>query len=422
MGSGKTQAAMAFMNAHPRQKFIYISPYKTDGPNVAAACPSLHFALPANIPAYSFSKTEHCRKLLERGKNIACTHELFKRYNRDVLDIIREQGYTLIIDEEVSVLEECDLHPDDLELLKAGGYVTDAPGGCIQPTERRYYGNAFKELFRVMESRSLNRCGEDSEEKYFYWQLPPDLLLAFEDVYILTFMFYCQDIRYMLDIGGITYQHIYIRRTGGGRYAFSDAPSYLPPYVAHLSEMIDIYEGENLNAVGRPQFPRECPLSMNWFSSKSDRADELRKNLINYFAHYTDGADSSRKMWGTYTDGPRNLLSRKGYAGGFVTFNMRGSNEYRNRDWLAYCVNIYMSPRIVTYYSRFGIEPNGDARALSTMIQWIWRSAIRDGQKIHIYIPSERMRGLLKAWIAEMESMARSGSWCKTEALENIAS
>lgn len=48
--------------------------------------------------------------------------------------------------------------------------------------------------------------------------------------------------------------------------------------------------------------------------------------------------------------------------------------------------------------------------ALSEMIQWIWRSAIRDGEDIYIYIPSERMRNLLSDWIDEVSSGVVGGA------------
>ena len=35
------------------------------------------------------------------------------------------------------------------------------------------------------------------------------------------------------------------------------------------------------------------------------------------------------------------------------------------------------------------------------MLQFIWRSAIRDGKEIWVYIPSIRMRNLLKQWIKQ---------------------
>ena len=40
-----------------------------------------------------------------------------------------------------------------------------------------------------------------------------------------------------------------------------------------------------------------------------------------------------------------------------------------------------------------------DGYALSEMIQFIWRSAIRNNEPIYCYIPSKRMRDLLQGYI-----------------------
>jgi hypothetical protein len=40
-----------------------------------------------------------------------------------------------------------------------------------------------------------------------------------------------------------------------------------------------------------------------------------------------------------------------------------------------------------------------DIFALSEMVQFIWRSAIRNEQQINVYIPSKRMRNLLEQWL-----------------------
>ena len=58
-----------------------------------------------------------------------------------------------------------------------------------------------------------------------------------------------------------------------------------------------------------------------------------------------------------------------------------------------------MNPFLVNFFSKRGIKVSQDEYALSEMIQWIWRSAIRNDEKIYIYIPSERMRNLLKNWL-----------------------
>jgi hypothetical protein len=42
------------------------------------------------------------------------------------------------------------------------------------------------------------------------------------------------------------------------------------------------------------------------------------------------------------------------------------------------------------------------------MLQWIWRSAIRNGKPVELYLPSRRMREILEAWIRECEEDYRT--------------
>ena len=59
------------------------------------------------------------------------------------------------------------------------------------------------------------------------------------------------------------------------------------------------------------------------------------------------------------------------------------------------------------FYAMHGVDVDEDLYALSIMIQWIWRSEIRDGSEIYIYVPSKRMRTLLINWI---DSVSKGGS------------
>ena len=86
--------------------------------------------------------------------------------------------------------------------------------------------------------------------------------------------------------------------------------------------------------------------------------------------------------------------------------NIRATNEYREATSVAYLVNRFLDPNLVKFFSMRGIEIDNDQFALSEMIQFIWRSAIRDNQPITVYIPSERMRGLLVGW---MNSISQKG-------------
>ena len=78
---------------------------------------------------------------------------------------------------------------------------------------------------------------------------------------------------------------------------------------------------------------------------------------------------------------------------------MRATNEYRDRTVVAYTINKYFNPVVKNFFTANGIEVDEDGFATSEMLQFIWRSGIRDGKHITIYIPSSRMRGLLQQWL-----------------------
>ena len=92
-------------------------------------------------------------------------------------------------------------------------------------------------------------------------------------------------------------------------------------------------------------------------------------------------------------------LYRKGYTKGFISSNLRATNEYRDRTAIAYLVNKYINPYIKNFFLSNGIEVYEDEYAISEMLQFLWRSGIRDGKHITVYIPSKRMRNLLIDWI-----------------------
>ena len=58
-----------------------------------------------------------------------------------------------------------------------------------------------------------------------------------------------------------------------------------------------------------------------------------------------------------------------------------------------------MNPFEQRFFSTYGVAIDNDGLALSTLLQWIFRSAIRDEKPIDIYIPSSRLRILLNRYL-----------------------
>ena len=411
MGSGKSSAAITYMNSNPNKRYIYITPYLEESERIKRACPELRFKEPSNkLPEYEFKKYNHTMELLKNGENITSTHNMFLRYSDEMLDIIKAGNYTLVIDEAVDVLRSSDLKKSDIQLLKDAGWAIENDEGHIEivpPGE--YDGNLAGEIVNLSKgNRIINIELDDSNIRdksasYYYWIFSKDIFEAFEDVYVLTYLFEAQSMKYYFDLNGMNFTIIGVSYKDGV-YSFSDKRDYIPEYTKTLSNKIHIFENKKMNDVGN----NKHSLSHTWLtrssSNASKRIDDLRKNVRNYFINYHKDKPASNKLWATFKTG-ESFLRGKGYYYNNIAFNAKATNNYKDRDVLAYCVNIFLQPNEKIYLLKNGVEVLEDRYALSVMIQWIWRSAIRDGKEIWIYIPSKRMRNLLINWINEVENL-----------------
>lgn len=405
MGTGKSSAAITYMNEHPNGKFIYITPYLEEAARIKEGCPALRFIEPSDrIEEYHFKKSEHTAALIKQGRNITTTHQAFKLYTEDMLADIKQFGYTLIIDEQMNVLEKYDCRAEDIRIAMDTGYIAENESGVFTLIRDDYHGTVFKEIFKFMKSRQLIRLTTQTElgemEHLFYWVFPPDLITSFKDVFVLTYMFEGQGFHHFLEMYHLPYEYIGIQRLEDGTFAFSDYPGYVPSYVHHLKDMIHIVDNEKLNRIGDDKYA----LSMSWFEKNVGNEDgvvRLKKNVYNCIHNIWRGVPSKKKLCGAFNKYAGEIRG-DGYTRSFLSFNARATNAYRKRQYLVYVVNIFANVGEKFFYHKHGVELDDDAYALSIMIQWIWRSAIRDGEEIYIYIPSKRMRTLLIDWIEEV--------------------
>ena len=413
MGSGKTSAAINYMNSHPTQKFIYITPYLEEAERIRNSCPNLHFREPSDkLKEFSFRKFEHTAELISSGANITSTHNMFLRYSDDMVDMIRKHNYTLIIDEAVDMLRPITIKPSDLEFLKNGGWASIKDGVFKVELPSDYKDGVFSKVASLSRGNRLVSFADTGENGFYYWLFSKDIFMAFKDVFVLTYLFDAQTMKYYFDLSGIKYENIGIARHNND-YTFCDTPQYIPEYVKELKDKIHIFDNAKINSVG----DNKCSLSATWFERSGETANkhkkELKRNIDNFFNHYHRGEPSKVRLWATYKSGESSLRA-KGYSRSNIAFNAKATNSYRHKQVLAYCVNIFMVPIEKNYLINSGVDVKEDKYALSVMLQWIWRSAIRDGQEIWIYIPSKRMRNLLKDWIEDTQKQ-----YCELNNTEN---
>ena len=407
MGQGKSSSAITYMNEHTDNKFIYITPYLEEAKRIHDACPELHFIEPNKDWVHQNSKITHTQELIMQGRNIATTHQAFKLYTSAMLDAVREQEYTLIIDESVELLEQYEIEEDDVELLVAGGYV-EKDDDIYTLVNDNYKGRKFTDVLRLMRTRQLMRSSNE-ESPFFYWILSPELMTSFKDVFILTYLFKGQSMFNFLQMYDIPYTNIGISReevNGEYIYRFCEGQNYIPDYVEHIKDMIEVVDDKKLNAIGMD----ENALSLNWFGkADTEEINQLKRNTYNVFRNIWDESKAAERMWATFKDA-KEKIKGKGYSDAFTVLNQRATNELRDRLYLAYICNIYMNVNEKKFFYKHGLSVNEEMYALSTLVQWIWRSAIRDGEKIHLYLPSSRMRRILTDW---MDSLEKGGAYDK---------
>lgn len=406
MGSGKTESAITYINEHPDKKFIYITPYLDEANRIKRGCPDAHFVEPSSrLKEMDFKKLNHIASLIKQGRNITSTHAAFRRYTQEMLRDIRSQEYTLIIDESVDVLDEIEVNSWDIQVLVSGGYLKNNRGeltidGCKEFPEDVVEGKGVKSrMFDLVNAIQTRRAAIllDDEKHVLIWQLPTNFVTAFADVIIMTYMIEGQELGGYLRANRLAYEKIGVKRCDDGAYRFGKYNEYIPEYVHDLPNKIHVLGHVKLNAVGK----RKSALSMAWFQSDENKS-VLRRHLENLKTNiWRSECGPGRFMWSSFKS-QSGLSRRKGFKKSFLVFNARATNEYRDKDHLAYLANIYLNVGHKILFKRRGAPIDEDAYALSTMIQWIWRSAIRDGKEIWVYVPSSRMRRLLISWIDEV--------------------
>lgn len=92
-------------------------------------------------------------------------------------------------------------------------------------------------------------------------------------------------------------------------------------------------------------------------------------------------------------------IKGKGYTKSYLACNARATNAYIDRTAIAYMCNRYFNPILKNFFIMQGVRVEEEAWALSELLQFLFRSAIREGNKITVYIPSSRMRRLLENWM-----------------------
>ena len=371
---------------------IIVTPYLEEVKRFQKECHMADFVSPV---AHGQSKTDNFHELLEAGCNIVTTHALWKGLNRTTYELVSKHKYVLYIDEMMECVEHCtEFSNSDFKMLFNHNLISIADDGRIlwnHDNEPNYRGK-FDRLKSLCENGNLFRY----KGKMNFWIFPTDFLEQFSEVFILTYLWKGSLMDAYTKAAGYKVHHHTLVKFELAPYTSIDEG----PMRAKIKSLITIMTDPKLNAIGDiPKFGKNPNrLSSSGYAKQGNDSLKQIKNLIyNYFNNRVEGS-AGVAMWTCYTS-QRPKLKGAGYAKGFVACNARATNEHRHRTNLAYMIDLYMVPVVKMFIESRGVKVDQDQFALSALVQWIFRSAIRDGKPINLFIPSERMRGLLLDWL-----------------------
>lgn len=445
-----------------REKYIAVVPYLSEVKRfIDDARKHSDFMLtePNNV---SSNKSDHCEKLIRAGKSIACTHALFYRlgtlatlgagrvtctdFKPNSVPAIEVEhlldNYNLIIDEVINPFEvektvrKVDFDEDYLGL----GLAEELPDGRIVPTsvwdEKYQQGSKTfsPALYEKAKSGGLYRMGE----KLFVLTIPTELLLKPKSVTIYTYLsegsLLLQFLR-KLQIdrpGSFTLE---VDRLGEAEEAawredVANALTVLSipgvkdqawtfnaqlkgikkhPECASIAHELRKFRDSELYGVNLNSVMMTCAREL-WHDNKLEqkpKAGRLAKHTRMFGRPLK--AEEFNKITETYEES----WTTTGVT--FVPNTTRGTNDYAGCTTAVYLYDQYPNPQLLTF---LGMARNSDeahqfcnAYALTELVQWLFRSAIRVGglnmtkhlymprRKVTLYMPSQRMRNLLLNWL-----------------------
>lgn len=398
MGSGKTQGVIQWMLNNPQNKYLYVSPMLTEvEERIPTACQALEFTYPCT-EEYK-TKGQHLLKLLEEGCNVSFTHSLFTDLTKQHLALIRKHEYVLIVDEEVAFIEpyKGNYSRDDIVSLEKAGHIRVEEDNLGRVVWQWYDDNemndtAYSKLKRMSDLGMLYCAKRD--RKIMVVHLPIELVQSSRRVILLTYLFKGSVMESFMDLKGIEivpFKEVVLPKT-------------TKDVLTKAKSLITFIDTTTTKAVSN------LSMSSTWYSKNATTAD-LEKVSNAIFSVYRKFGDkesfifTAPKSLADYEyvkdeKLKRNIIHKKMPKDvDWIYCGTKATNMWSHKSIAVHAYNRYVNTAIKAYLQDYGTPPDDDMFALSEMVQWIFRTCIRNDEPLQLCILNNRMKGLLCNWL-----------------------
>lgn len=358
-------------------------------------------------------KSSQLFDLISQGMSVVITHQLFKSLSWDYGDFIRKYRYELIIDEVIEPIELIKTPKGIARMLKASNtYSLNEHGRVVwneEYLEEDVDSESTRRLRALSESRTIKEITNVTGDvigfmKFHYFQM----FHCYQKVHILTYLFNGSKLKGMFQATRIKYKIVSVKEVDG-EYELVDSVDHsewkkeVRKKINLLDSEYDREEGRLLNRGRLYSFNHQDDdelnqkylddLSMDIYNIRDNKFNARKHDFIFTFykKHYKNGRFDASDI--------ESKIEKKREKAGFVSVSTRGTNKYGHIHNAVFACARYANPEIFGYIEREGGIVCENTYAVSDLIQWVWRTAIRNGEPINLAILDRRMRVLFKIWL-----------------------
>jgi hypothetical protein len=403
MGSGKTHSIIDYMSKHQDRPWLYISPMldevDTRVPNRAI---ELGFELFVPSEDKATTKSQNCLDALRLGLNICCTHSLMYKFTKDHLHEIKQQGYNVVSDEELNLINGYNVKKDDIDFLLSNNLIrVDDKTGAVEFLDEKMSLDARYGDVKSKADLGMLYAAKRST-KFMVVQLSPKIIDCSERFILLTYNYQNSLMQTFLKLHGYEYK------------SFDEVKLYKTDeeIKKDLLERIEFIETPSVKKI-----QAKYALSKSWWitAGKEQRRDvskciraclkysgaakqELFYTIPKDYACQSKGFETKFIGRDAYVneDGEVVEMSRT-----FVACNARSTNKYEDKTLAVQAYNLFPNQSVKAFIQGQGEVVNDDVFALNMLLQWLFRGCIRKKgtEKLKVAILSKRMSTLFKEWL-----------------------
>jgi hypothetical protein len=411
MSSGKSHWMMSQMKKWKQEdkydQFVYLSPLlsevggelvdgKYSAGRIQLALPEMNFTYPIPLKG---SKSNHIRSLLHQGRNISATHNLFLGLDRKVIDTLGQYRNVLVIDECLDAYRVF----DGITTKSLHSFICDRTFLVDPITNKMTYNHNEHPLPDRWEFLSLAELCDTGCVFYVngdavIWEFPYEVLSAFDEVWVLTYLFEGSFMSAWCKINGVEV----VKQKPLLNRSTAEVKQY-------IRECIDVVETRSMMKIENYSY------SQSWWQDDAveEVVDKVRKCLesciksakakandiliacpkLNW-EHPIQKSESKREVK------KRPLVKGQGFSKAtWLYSDAKATNDYADKSCLIYLLGKNPNSFIYNFCSSKDVQLSRDLFALASFLQWVFRGSVRKKEKMHLIVPCKRMRDLYKLWL-----------------------